>query len=181
MTTEIVARLAGGRNEVKRDQATYRVLCGSPDCGEQIAKLNVGDWVRTYTGERPSPLVFSPGWMEGDDFIWRLTNHALKKLQRERRIASDWENGSGPVTQARKRLRTGTATSIALSTNSVGMRHNGNLTPYRREPGQTTLARPGSSSTSSMWPSLGGWRRLKNGIVWHGNCSRRPLSQTKQP
>ena len=106
--TEIMARLAKGRNVVDKNGGTYRVLCGRPNCGEQLAKLNVGDWVRTYTGDRPSPLVFSPGWMEGDDGVWRLTHHAARKLQHAHRIASGTEDGTGRVTQQRERLSTGT-------------------------------------------------------------------------
>lgn len=114
MTTEIVARLAKSGNVVDRNGATYRVLCGGqidgrPVCGEQIADVNVRDWVRTYTGERPSPLVFSSGWIEGEDGIRRLTRHAAKARQHVHRIASGTEDGSGQATRARERLSTGSA------------------------------------------------------------------------
>lgn len=112
--TEVVARLAKSRNVVDRNGGTYRVLCGGqidgrPVCGEQIAKLKVSDWVRTYTGGYPSPLLFSPGWMEAEDGIWRLIRHAAQARQHVQRIASGTEDGSGRVTRARERLSTGSA------------------------------------------------------------------------
>ncbi len=60
--TEIGARLAKSRNVVDEYVGIYRVFYGQqtdgrPDCGEQIAKVYVGDWVRTYkAGPRP-PVV----------------------------------------------------------------------------------------------------------------------------
>lgn len=108
MTTGIVARLARHKNEVERDRAIYRVLCGCRDCGEEIAKMHAGDWVHTYTGGLPSPLVFSPGWLEGDDGIWRLTHHAANRLRHAQRTASGFEDGTGRVTRERERLSNGT-------------------------------------------------------------------------
>lgn len=112
--TDIVARLAKSRNVVDRNGGKYRVLCGGqidgrPVCGEHIADVNVRDWVRTYMGGRPSPLVFAAGWLEDEDDIWRLTRHAAQARQHAHRIASGTEDGTSRASRARERLSTGSA------------------------------------------------------------------------
>lgn len=126
MNTTLVARLAkDGR----------RVLCGRPNCGAQLAEIELitmgrdlspsGEWIHFPIDEPSTSLFFSPGWKE-ENGIWILTQYARKRLQDDLSLAAGNPYTNPRQTQAaRERLTSGRSVKHRRSHAELGMMHQG--------------------------------------------------------